>query len=236
MNKPLLTVLAFILVSGGAANYRGQQPAQGQQAAAPALEQWTDDFGGNKLDQTKWEQFTFEGGSGGKIEVSGNQLHLRGIGGSRWGVRTKQEFAGERFLVEATVAKVGAGLPNPGESQPPLGFATLTVLFDGSGRNRIEWLLTSEHTLEAWLVTDGRGERLDNRRLGTKEGKPTLGIARRGNEIFFMLNGEVGLKKEVADLPRAFHVMLYGFGSSENDWASVRVVTTRPPGAGPSTR
>jgi hypothetical protein len=30
-------------------------------------------------------------------------------------------------------------------------------------------------------------------------------------------------------MPRAFRVMLYGFGSSENDWDAVRVVTPKQP-------
>ncbi|MGH9901636.1 MAG: glycoside hydrolase family 2 TIM barrel-domain containing protein [Pyrinomonadaceae bacterium] len=58
---------------------------------------------------------------------------------------------------------VYAALPEPGQKCLPLGFAALTILFDGSGRNRVEWLLTSEGTFEAHAVVDGRGERLDNR-------------------------------------------------------------------------
>jgi hypothetical protein len=42
-----------------------------------------------------------------------------------------------------------------------------------------------------------------------------------------MLNGEAGLRKTIKNLPRAFHVMLYGFSSSENNWDSVRVVTVK---------
>jgi len=34
-----------------------------------------------------------------------------------------------------------------------------------------------------------------------------------------MLNGQMGMQKTVKNLPRDFWVMLYGFGSSENDWS-----------------
>jgi hypothetical protein len=100
-------------------------------------------------------------------------------------------------------------------------------MFDGSGRNRIEWLLTSEGTFEAWAVVDGKSERLDNRKLGTKIKNPTLAIVRRGDEFLFMLNGQEGLSKTLKNMPRNFRVMLYGFGSSENNWDSVRIVTAK---------
>ena len=103
----------------------------------------------------------------------------------------------------------------------------MTVLFDGSGRNRVEWLLTSEGLLEAWVMVDGRAERLDGRNLATKAKNPTLAIVRRGDEFLFMLNGQEGLRKNLKNMPRSFHVMLYGFGSSENNWDSVRVVTVK---------
>ena len=82
---------------------------------------------------------------------------------------------------------------------------------------------------------DGRGERLDNRKLGTKLKNPVLGVVRRGDEFLFVLNGpdspeeaaQVGLQKTIKNLPRTFRVMLYGFGSSENDWDAVRVVTLK---------
>ncbi len=76
-------------------------------------------------------------------------------------------------------------------------------------------------------MIDGRGERLDNRKLATKIKNPTLSIARRGDDYFFALNGQVGLQSTVKNMPHAFRVMLYGFGSSENDWDSVRVVTPK---------
>jgi hypothetical protein len=209
-----------------------QQPSasQGQTAqaqGAPAFDEWADDFEGKALDQSRWERFTFEGASGGKIEVKEGQLRQRGMGGSRFGVRSKQSFTGDRFIAEATVAKVGAALPEEGQKTLPLGFATICIMFDSTGRNRIEWILTSEGTFEAWSVIDGRSERLDDRKLGTKIEHPTLGIVRRGDEFFFMLNGQPGLQKSIKNLPRSFHVMLYGFGSSENNWDSVRVVTPK---------
>ena len=205
------------------------QPPAGAAQGNPPVNEWTDNFNGGALDAEKWERFSFEGGSGGTVKVEEGQLRLRSTSGSRAGVRSKTAFAGERFIVEGTVAKVGPALPEPKQKGLPLGFATLTVLFDGSGRNRIEWLLTSEGTFEAWSMVDGRGERLDNRRLGTKIANPVLGIVRRGDEFLFMLNGQEGLRKTIKDRPRAFHVMLYGYGSSENNWDSVRVVTLQQP-------
>src|SRR5262245_39769948 len=73
------------------------------QTASPPVVEWGDDFDGEKLDEAKWEPYTFEGGSGGKIEVKDQQLRMRGQGGSRAGVRSKQEFHTDRFYLEATV-------------------------------------------------------------------------------------------------------------------------------------
>lgn len=218
----LVFLIGFITVPLGSA----QEPAK---KAAAAVEEWLDDFNAVELDQSKWEKFTFEGGTGGKIEVKDGQLRQRALNGSRAGARTTGSFSGDRFIVEGTVAKVGPGLPEPNSTSMPLGFASLTILFDNAGRNRIEWILTSEGTFEAWSVIDGQGERLDNHKLGTKLKSPTLGIVRKGDEFYFMLNGEEGLRKTIKNLPRAFRVMLYGFGSSENNWDSVRVVTVKQP-------
>ena len=50
----------------------------------------------------------------------------------------------------------------------------------------------------------------------------------RNNTLyFFALNGEIGLQKHIRDLPRTFRVMLYGFGTSENNWDSISVVTPK---------
>lgn len=220
-------LLASLLFVWCDANVIAQEKAATPQQGAPQLNEWVDNFDGDKLDETKWESFSFEGAGLGKLEVKGGQLRMRGGGDSRAGVRSKPEFTGDRFIVEATISKVGAALPRAGESRTPPGNAILTVLFDGSGRNRIEWLLTSEGVFEAWAVVEGRAERFDNRKTGTKIANPTISIARKGDEYFFALNGQVGLSKNIKNLPRSFRVMLYGFGSSENNWDSVRVVTVK---------
>ncbi|HWT00272.1 MAG TPA: hypothetical protein VN256_08490 [Pyrinomonadaceae bacterium] len=228
IRRASLAVLCLSLFAALAVRARAQTPQQPAQQANPAVAEWGDTFDGGKLDETKWERFTFEGGSGGKFEVKDGQLRMRGIPESRAGVRSRQEFTGDRFIVNATVSKVGAMMPKPDEAgggKP--GNAILTVLFDGSGRNRLEWLLTSEGQFEAWVMTDGRGERIDNRKMGTKAQNPTISIMRKGDEYFFALNGEIGLQRQLRDLPRAFRVMLYGFGTSENNWDSVSVVTAK---------
>ena len=223
-----LILMAPLLIGAAAAAQQPAPKAQPQQPqAAMAVDEWGDNFDGEALDTTKWERFSFEGGGGGKLKVESGELRMRGMSGSRSGVRSKVEFTGDRFIFEATLAKVGAALAEPGDKGAPLGNAILALMFDGSGRNRIEWVLTSEGTFEAWSVIDGRGERLDNRNLATKTPKPTLAIVRRGDDFLFILNGQVGLTKTIKNMPRGFHVMLYGFSSSENNWDSVRVVTPK---------
>jgi hypothetical protein len=199
-------------------------PAQQQ---APAAVEWTGDFTGNALDESKWERFTFQGGSGGTFKVENGELQMRGVPESRSGVRSKQKFSGDRFIAEATVAKVGPAQPEPNRPGLPPGYADLAVLFDDSGRNRLEWILTSDGVFEAWSVQNGQASRLDNHRLGTKMPKPTLGIVRRGDQVMFMLNGEVGMQQTIKNLPHDFWLMLYGFGTSENNWTSARVVTLK---------
>jgi hypothetical protein len=230
----ILMIVLAALCSVSAPHTSAQQapPAQG---GAPQFEQWGDEFAGAALDEAKWERYTFEGGGGGKLEVKEGQLRLRSANKTRAGVRSQQTFAADRFSVEAVVARVGPQLPEAGDRASDIGFAALTLLFDGSGRNRVEWVYTSERTLEAWSVVDGRGERLDNRKLGLKFDKPVLAIIRRGDEFLFVVNksdakaeeAQVALSKTIKNLPRAFRVMLYGFGSSANDWESVRVVTAK---------
>ncbi|HEX3560647.1 MAG TPA: hypothetical protein VHU19_15690 [Pyrinomonadaceae bacterium] len=231
--KVVAALAAALFVAHASAGAQ-QQPPQ-QTAQRPAYDSWEDGFQGGALDESKWERFSFEGAGGGKVEVKDGAVHIRSANGSRAGIRSRQDFSAEQFSVEAKVAGVGPQILNPGDNSAPLGFAALTLLFDGSGRNRIEWILTSEGTFEAWSIVDGRGERLDNRKLGTKLKNPVLGIVRRGDEFLFVLNGpdsppeaaQVGLKKTIKNLPRTFRVMLYGFGSSENDWDAVRVVTMK---------
>jgi hypothetical protein len=205
----------------------GGTPAPPQQQRQPQVEEWGDNFDGQQLDADKWERFSFEGTSGGKLKLEAGELRMRGMNRSRSGVLSKQSFTSDRFIFEATIAKVETPLPAQDEKGTPLGTAVLAIMFDGSGRNRVEWMLTSEKTLEAWAVVDGAGERLDNRKLGTKLKNPTLGIVRRGDEFLFMLNGQEGLSKTIKNMPRSFRVMLYGWSSAENHWDSVRVVTAK---------
>jgi len=226
---PLVSAI-FISVS---VNVQAQEPSPApgapQKAAAPQADEWADDFSGTKLDDKKWEQFSFEGGSGGTLKLVDGQLQIRSVSGSRSGVRSKTNFNTDHFVINATLAKVGPALPESGQSGVPLGNAIVTVLFDSSGRNRIEWLLTSDGLFEAWSMVDGRGERLDGRNLATKATNPTLSIARRGDEYLFALNGQVGLQKTIKGLPHSFRVMLYGYGSSENNWDSVQVLIPKKP-------
>jgi hypothetical protein len=231
-------VLAMMLCAGGAFGSRAQEaakPATGTPPSTPQFDTWTDDFNGDKLDETKWERFTFEGAGGGKLELKDGQLRLRSGAKTRAGVRTKTTFSADRFIVEGQVARVLAQLPEAGDKASDIGRATLTLMFDGSGRNRVEWLYTSERTLEAWSVIDGTGERLDNGKLGLKFDRPVLSIVRRGDEYLFVVNkpdgtpqdAQVALTRTIKNLPRTFRLMLYGFGSSENDWESVRLVTAK---------
>ncbi len=234
-SRPIYVGLLLLGLLFSGVFVRAQEPGTQPGQKTPAFDEWGDTFAGDRLDATRWERFTFEGGGGGKLEVKDGQLQLRSANQTRAGVRSKNLFTGDRFSVEAAVAKVGPQILSPGERAAPLGFASLTLMFDSSGRNRVEWILTSEGTFEAWSVIDGRGERLDNRKLGTKLKNPVLGIVRRGDEFIFVLNdpdgpaekAQVGLRKTIKNLPTTFHVMLYGFGSSENNWDSIRVVTLK---------
>ena len=232
LSRALMAILLGAHMTATVATAQESTKPSGQTAASkpasPPVDEWVDAFDAQGLDSTRWELFSLEGGHG-KVEIKDGQLRMRGHSGARAGVRSKQTFSSDRFIVEATIAKVGTAMPEPNSSALPIGNAILTILFDSSGRNRIEWLLTSEGTFEAWSVVDGRGERLDNRSLGTKAKSPVIGIVRRGDEFLFMLNGEAGLRKTIKNLPRSFHVLLYGFSSSENNWDSVRVVTVKQP-------
>ena len=233
---PLVLAMVFPAAVSGASGRQSapqapspptpQAPANQPAGTQPQLADWGDEFDGDRLDETKWEAYTFEGG-GGKIEVKDKQLRMRGAVGSRSGLRSKASFNGDRFYVEATVAKVGPRTPQAGETGYPPGYAILTVLFDGTSTNRVEWILRSDGVFEAWLSFDGKLERLDNGKLATKEKTPKLGIGRRGEQIFFMLNQEVGLQKTIRGLSSNFKVMLYGFGNSENHWDSVHVKTLK---------
>src|SRR5712691_5941934 len=195
--------------------------------AVDAATVWSDDFNGSGLDQSKWEQYTFEGGGGLKVEVKNGQLKLHGSGASRSGLRSKEAFTSNDFYVEATAIKPNTRMPQQGEAGFPPGFSILTVLFKGKADKRIEWILTSDGQLQAWATMNDRLERLDNNQLGTREKTPKLGIARRGDQILFLINRLVGLQRSIASLPTSFKVMLYGFGSTQNGWDDVLVQTSK---------
>jgi hypothetical protein len=218
-----LVSCAFLFLAASPSIAQQEQQAKPE---SPAAEEWGDDFSGTELNEKNWERFSFEGGNGGTLKLVDGQLQIRSVSGARSGVRSKPEFKSDRFIINATLAKVGPGLPEPGQPSP-LGNAIVTILFDSSGRNRVEWLLTSEGMFEAWAVVDGRSERLDGRNLATKAPNPTLSIARRGDEFLFALNGQVGLQKSIKNLPRSFRVMIYGYGSSENNWDSLQLLITK---------
>jgi hypothetical protein len=40
-------------------------------------------------------------------------------------------------------------------------------------------------------------------------------------------DAQIGLRATIKNMPKSFHLMLYGYGSSENNWDSARVVTTK---------
>jgi hypothetical protein len=239
MKKYLIAVTFLFAALGFAGQIQAQEKKRSASPSATQnktqFEEWSDDFTGDRLDEKKWEKFTFEGGSGGKLEVKDGTVQIRSAGKTRAGIRTKNSFSGDRFAVEGRLSKVGAAFPEAGDRISTLGFGTLTILFDGSGRNRIEWMLTSEGTLEAWSVVDARGERLDNKKLATKMKNPVLLVVRKGDEFSFYLNdakgapqdAQLALSATVKNLPKSFHVMLYGYGSSENNWDGVRVVVPK---------
>ena len=199
------------------------------------FEEWSDDFTGDRLAEKNWEKFTFEGGSGGKLEVKDGEVRIRSGNNTRAGIRSVKTFTGDRFIAEAHIAKVGAGFPEPGNNNIPVGFANLTILFDGSGRNRVEWILTNNGNFEAWAVSDGRGTRLDKGNLATKMKNPVLSIVRRGDEFLFVINSadgkpqdaQIGLQTTIKNMPKTFRLMLYGYGSSENNWNWARIVVAK---------
>ena len=104
------------------------------------------------------------------------------------------------------------------------GFSTAGLRF----RRQLAGGLPAGRT-NACTVNGSARERLDGRNLATKAVNPTLSIARRGDEYLFALNGQVGLQKTIKNLSRGFHVMLYGYGSSENNWDSVQVLMPKKP-------
>lgn len=220
MKKLRILILGATLILLGA-NWCLAQEKQGDEKQTAALVEWKDDFNGDALDEKSWEQYSLEGG--GNVKVSDGKLFTSGANGSRFGVRSKKTFENEKFIVSGKIAGLTAGIST--SSGTPTGNAILSVMFDDKGANRLEWILTTEGTFEAWLMRDGKSERLDGKNLGTKEKTPTLGIARRGDEYFFMLNGEVGLQKKIKKLPTEFRVMVYGFGTSKDEWDMISIIT-----------
>lgn len=232
----LMFCLAGILL--GAENLLFAQEQQSKTSSQPVAKmqtvEWSDDFNGDKLNETKWEKFSFEG-AGGKLELKDGEVRIRSTNKSRAGIRSKESFTSDKFIAEAHLAKVGAAYPEPGDNNSTLGFGGLTILFDGAGRNRVEWILTSEGTFEAWVTRDGQGERLDNKKLGTKMKNPVLAVARVGDVFKFIINSsdgkpedaQVGLQTTIKNMPKSFTVMLYGYSSSENNWDWARVVTVK---------
>jgi hypothetical protein len=128
MNKLSLVITISLFALAFNAQIKAQEtkapPAQNNQQ----FEEWSDDFSRDKLDESKWEKFTFEGGSGGKLEVGDGIVKIRSASKTRAGIRTKKSFAGERWIVEAHLAKVGAALPEAGSNGQALGFAAVTIL------------------------------------------------------------------------------------------------------------
>ncbi len=182
-----------------------------------SLTEWKDEFTGKSLDENNWEQYSIEGT--GNVKVENDKVKIQGSDGSRAGIRTTTMFKAERFLVSAKLNKVENGIGMD------WGNAVLSIFFDNTGVFRIEWLLKSDGRFEAWIIREGKSERIDNRKLGTKEKIITLGIARKGDEFFFMLNGEVGMQKKIPSVPKNFKVMLYGFGTSKSEWDMASVIT-----------
>ena len=64
---------------------------------------------------------------------------------------------------------------------------------------------------------------------------PVMSVVRRGDEFLFVINSpdgkpedaQIGLKITIKNMPKSFHLMLYGFGSSENNWDYARVVVAK---------
>src|SRR5688500_13328288 len=113
-SRPIYVGLLLLGLLFSAAFVRAQEPGAQPSQKTPAFDEWGDTFAGDRLDATKWDRFTFEGGGGGKLEVRDGQLQLRSANQTRAGVRSKNLFTGDRFSVEAAVAKVGPQIPSPG--------------------------------------------------------------------------------------------------------------------------
>ena len=123
----LLCLVATVCLSAACALAQGGSPASPPPTQQqPQVAEWVDNFDGKQLDEDKWERFSFEGTSGGKLKVEEGELRMRGTTGSRSGVRSKQSFTGDRFIFEATITKVDMLLPAP-DQKDTLGTAVLAV-------------------------------------------------------------------------------------------------------------
>ena len=63
--------------------------------------------------------------------------------------------------------------------------------------------------------------------LATKAKSLWLGVGRRGDQIFLMVNDKVALERQVRGMGSDFKVMLYGFGTTETSWDAVTVQTMK---------
>src|SRR6267378_8456189 len=97
LNLSRLFFIALIICLASLVSLAQEQNAQspGQPAKPPAVDEWGDDFNGKELDQTKWERFSFEGGSGGTLKLEEGQLRIRSVSGARSGVRSTRQFNGD---------------------------------------------------------------------------------------------------------------------------------------------
>src|SRR5215203_3300988 len=123
MTRFFIFTLLILALFGGADSISAQATPSPTPVQKPQFEEWKDDFSGAKLDEKLWEKFTFEGGGGGKLEIKDGELHIRSGNKTRAGVRSVNSFTGERFIVEAQVAKAGAPFPEPGNNSILPGFA-----------------------------------------------------------------------------------------------------------------
>ncbi|HEY9231920.1 MAG TPA: hypothetical protein VIS78_07225, partial [Blastocatellia bacterium] len=96
MSKSRPFILSLLIICLTLVAVFAQQPSQKPQAMA--ADEWVDNFDGEALDQSKWERFSFEGGSGGKLKVENGELRMRGMSGSRSGVRSKTTWTSDRFI------------------------------------------------------------------------------------------------------------------------------------------
>jgi hypothetical protein len=130
-------------------------------------EEWSDDFTGESLTESKWEKFTFEGGSGGKLEVKTGLCKFAAQANTRRNSHKKFLFR-RPFRRRSPIVESRSGVSRTRQPHLDARFRNSDhfVRRFGAQSNRMD--ADQRRTLEAWSVTDGRGERLDNKKLGTK--------------------------------------------------------------------